>query len=200
MPLRRKLIVGAAPLVVTLVSRPALAQVCTVSALASVNLSADTPTAAGVNCGVSPSCWHGRAARDTGAWVGSTYSETQSFAGVFTGAGVTAAGTIGWHIGNGTLDDALSGNVSVVYQRVARGRSFVPTNAATFVAETVAALLNASAFNSAGHFPLSVTNVLNAIRSIWLTTPNDRPQLDTSINAAIQSFQSARAGGTNCDV
>jgi hypothetical protein len=208
---RRKFIVGAAPFVVTLASRPALSAVCSASAAASFNAnhSSGDPLS-GQTCAMGPSCWTARANHEgTNAWLGTAYDPLDLFraAAIFGNANlVNGSGSNNrWFLSpsSPTLGTALGGGVSVNFFRSAGGGTTITaTNGGSFVAEAVAALLNAS-FDATypNGFGLTVAQVIAAVQAVWNDTSNaDLTAVDAAVNPPRATFASTHIGSAPCDV
>lgn len=207
---RRKLLIGSAPVMLTLASQPAFARVCTASAAASFNAnhSSGNPIA-GLTCAVAPSCWTLRASNEgNGAWLGTSYTPGQLFATVFAGPGLQITGNTSWRSTTGaTLGDALASGVTIQYVRNPSNTFILGT---TFAAEAVAALLNAS-FDATypNGFPLTVAQVLGSVTSLWAYDPpgppgdtnaDDADELADEVNGRITAYMNARDNGEPCDL
>jgi hypothetical protein len=206
---RRKLLIGSAPVIVTLAARPAFATVCTASAAASFNAnhSSGNPIS-GFTCAVAPSCWTLRAQHEgVGAWLGTAYHPTDLFSTVFAGSGLAVVGNDTWRANpsTATLADALGGFIQIQYVKNA-GNIFTMSNGPLFVAEATAALLNASfdaTYNNG--FSLTVAAVIQSVQSLWAYDPappasNDQAELEGQLTSRTNTYVAARGNGEPCDL
>jgi hypothetical protein len=207
---RRKFIVGAAPFVVTLASRPALSAVCTASAAASFNAhhSSGDPLS-GQTCAMGPGCWTARATHEgANAWLGTAYDPSDLFraAAIFNHANLVGNSTSNqtWYLTpfNPTLGQALGGGVVVNYRHNG-SNIFQATNGAAFVAEAVAALLNASFdANYPNGFGMTVAQVIAAVQGVWADNNGNSSlgAVDAALNPAYNTFVNSHTGSPPCDV
>jgi hypothetical protein len=207
---RRKFIVGAAPFVVTLASRPALSAVCTASAAASFNAhhSSGDPIS-GQTCAMGPGCWTTRANHEgANAWLGTAYDPLDLFraAAIFDHANLVGVNTSNqtWYLTpfSPTLGQALGGGVVVNY-RHSNSSTFQATNGGAFVAEAVAALLNAS-FDATypNGFGLTVAQVIAAVKAVWNDNNGNSSlaNVDAALDPTYNSFVGSHSGSAPCDV
>jgi hypothetical protein len=208
---RRKFIVGAAPFVVTLASRPALSAVCTASAGASFNAnhSSGDPLS-GQTCAMGPTCWTARANHEgANAWLGTAYDPSDSFRTILGTANLINGNTTNnrWFLtGTGapspTLAQALTGTVVVNFRRTGAANVHQAANGGAFCAEAVAALLNAS-FDSTypNGFGLTVAQVISMVQAVWDDVTNaDQAAVDAAVNGPYNTFVNTHTGSAPCDV
>lgn len=208
MPLRRKLIVGAAPFILTVGSRSALAQtahVCTPSGFKSLNPSHVTNDPH-LNCGVTPGAWNQAIGNPQGIW---SYVTALTPDTPFTQALGPNPNPIGPQMGqnpkwrvyrNGnitsltpTLGDAVNNLVSIQYEP--SSSNHLAQFDVSFAARLAASLLNASAFNGvniSGHYDgmndITVSYVQIQAGNIWkYLTNNDKTGAEQIVKATVDN-------------
>lgn len=175
----RRLLIGGAPLIVSLASKPALAwPQCSISHVLSGNMSNDAQINPTETCALPPNCWYSAATGSPGWQVTALgyqhggggqsggYSPSAKFSTTFGIAGSRPPnGSKGWYVGsNDSLKSALSSsssNLPKVYYFNGTTSFQITATAGSyaFVTQAVCALLNASAFYADGHFLYNSTNI-----------------------------------------
>jgi hypothetical protein len=176
----RRALLGGLPMVITLASRPALANVnqCTISNVLSGNLSHPLP--AGPSCGLTPACWQGS---KTGTlWTRTGYSRLDNFT---SDLGAIPFGSKWSIVGGQSLGTALSGGLNIQVQ-TSHGSSTL--DATQFGAQVVASLLNAAAF-APNNYPLSTAQVKSVVQAIWNGTPSDQETAQGYLTAVANQLQ-----------
>jgi hypothetical protein len=195
----RRVVLGGAPIVMTLVSKSALAwPQCSISRVLSGNLSQYAQLNPGETCAVAPECWVSLAStQQNSGWAGTQvgyktggpiagYSPNQSFSSVFGLPLTNSSGA--WSVTNGdSLYRALKGNTTISFKPNGSNNSLKITasfGGYDFAAQCACALLNAAAFSPDGHFLIPGSNgvntppssILSWVLAIWQSS------LDTNSN------------------
>lgn len=188
---RRFLLTAAAPVVVTLANRSALAgdkkggggwsQICSPSAQMSVNLSNVVSKPGTYNCGVSPYCWKTTALN---------YYNGQSLwdltGGFEPGSNLSSTFTLPsptrWKL-EGTLREALSSSATGIKYKPSGSSSYQAIPSST-IQHLIAALLNAAAWGASGHFPATAAVVKSQINAIFTQHNSSAVSLTTASGTA----------------
>lgn len=201
----RRVVLGGAPIIATLVSRSALAwPQCSISRVLSGNLSYEAELGPGETCASAPECWASLASRSqNGGWAGTQvgyksggpvagYTPNQSFSGVFGLPSVSAAGT--WSVTNGdSLYSALRGHTTISFKPHGSSSGLRITasfGGYSFETQCACALLNAAAFSADGHFLIPASGGVNTFPSTILTW----------VLAIWQSSLSSNSNGSNAAI
>jgi len=181
---RRFLLTAAAPVVVTLANRSALAgdkkggggwsQICSPSAQMSVNLSNVVSKPGTYNCGVTPSCWKTTALNSYNGqslWdLTGSYDPADSMSSTFT-----VPMDSRWRL-NGSLQAALSSSSSAIEYKTGYSSDQYEAVSGSYVQHLIAALLNAAAWGSSGHYPATASAVKAAINNIFTQGNSPAPK------------------------
>jgi hypothetical protein len=198
----RRVVLGGAPIVMTLFSRSALAwPQCSISRVLSGNLSQDAQLNPGETCAVAPECWVSLAStHQNNGWAGTQvgykagglltgYTPNQSFASVFGLPVTNSSGT--WSVtGGDSLYHALQGGTTISFKPNGSSNSFKITasfGGYSFAAQCACAMLNAAAFSPDGHFLIPGSNGVNTSPATILSW----------VHAIWQSLLESSSGGTN---
>jgi hypothetical protein len=199
----RRVVLGGAPIVMTLFSRSALAwPQCSISRVLSGNLSQDAQLNPGETCAVAPECWVSLAStHQNSGWAGTQvgykaggpvagYTPNQSFASVFGLPVTNSSGT--WSVtGGDSLDHALKGGTTISFNPSGSGTTAFKITATfggySFAAQCACAMLNAAAFSPDGHFLIPGSNGVNTSPATILAW----------VKATWQSKLDSNSNGTN---
>src|ERR1051326_2408123 len=203
----RRVVLGGAPIVMTLVSKSALAwPQCSISRVLSGNLSQDAQLNPGETCAVAPECWVSLATQQNSGWAGTQvgyktggpvagYTPNQSFASIFGLPVTNSSGT--WSVAHGdSLDRALKGSTTLSFKPNGSGNGLNITasfGGYSFAAQCACALLNAAAFSPDGHFLIPGSNgvntptssILSWVLAIWQSSLNSN---SNGTNSAINTL------------
>ena len=188
----RRAVLGGAPIVMTLMSKSALAwPQCSISRVLSGNLSQDAQLNPNETCAVAPECWVSLGStHDNSGWAGTQvgykmggptagYSPNQSFSSVFGLPVTNASGT--WSITHSdSIYNALKGQTRITFAPSGGGSLNITASfgSYSFAAQSACALLNAAAFSPDGHFLIpgmggtntSPSSILAWVLAIWQST------------------------------
>jgi hypothetical protein len=210
----RRRLLGGVPVALTFVSSRALATsaggiVCTPSIVASATNSHSGLTQ-GQNCAVSPGCWKNLAASD-GLWQstgtsqngngGQTWTLSTSFSQTFGLPTHFQTSTDGnWSVsGTDSLTGALHGQMHVQWKGAGNALTAGGQNGVGFVANIVAALLNASAFGP-NHYPAPFATgveVIAAVKSMWVALAKASTQSNVDAATTGSSTFASLVSGQN---
>lgn len=187
----RRFLIASTPVVVTLVSRTALAGggkdlVCTKSAMASATYMSHAKTPLPQKCGCHPDVWYNHGATGCTPNVWDTcghYNTASTIQTCFDLSGYPK-----WKCSS-TFINGLAPTVTFKCNIGTTNNPNWKDCPADFTRHVVAAACNASSWGATGHYPLTVTGVKGYLNTnVWSKTPGSTTSMNTICNNAMNYF------------